>query len=137
MNSRVHPNFKTRHRVTNWADYEQALVQRGDITLWITPAAIRAWTPRSLGRRGAPRRYSDIAIETALRLRVIFRLQLRQAEGFLRSLLAMMDLSLEAPDHTTLSRRSGKLKVRLKPVSSKPGIHLIIDSIGLSIVEEG
>ncbi|MFT5152987.1 MAG: hypothetical protein ACI841_002986 [Planctomycetota bacterium] len=72
MNSRVHPNFKTRYRVTNWADYEQALVQHGDMTLWITPAAIRAWTPRSSGRRGVPRRYSDIAIETAFTLRVIF-----------------------------------------------------------------
>ena len=31
MNSRVHPSFKTRYRVTNWTDYDRALVQRGDI----------------------------------------------------------------------------------------------------------
>ncbi|MFT5151698.1 MAG: hypothetical protein ACI841_001685, partial [Planctomycetota bacterium] len=100
MNSRVHPTYKTKYRVTNWAKYDKSLVQRGDITLWITPAAINVWTPKSSGRRGAPRKYSNLAIETALTLRLVFRLPLRQAEGFLRSLLDMMDLSLEAPDHT-------------------------------------
>ncbi|MFT4542240.1 MAG: hypothetical protein ACI841_003590 [Planctomycetota bacterium] len=137
MNSRVHPNFKTRYRVINWAEYGRALVQRGDITLWITPAAINAWKAKPVARRGAPRRYSDLAIETALTLRLVFRLPLRQAEGFLRSLLDMMDLSLEAPDHTTVSRRSKELNVKLEPVTSKRGVHLIIDSTGLSIVGEG
>ena len=33
MKSRVHPKYKTRYRVSNWADYDRALVQRGDITL--------------------------------------------------------------------------------------------------------
>ena len=37
MNSRVHPKYKTKYRVTNWAEYDQALVERGDITLWISP----------------------------------------------------------------------------------------------------
>jgi IS5 family transposase len=137
MNSRVHPNFNTRYRVSNWAEYDRSLVQRGDITLWITPAAIKAWTPKSSGRRGAPRKYSDLAIETALALRLVFRLPLRMAEGFLRSLLAMMDLTLEAPDHTTLSRRSMNLRVDLGLVNSKKPIHLILDSTGLSIVGEG
>ncbi|GAH43511.1 unnamed protein product, partial [marine sediment metagenome] len=68
MNSRVHPKYKTRYRVTNWAEYDRSLVQRGDLTLWITPAALRTWTLKSPGRRGSPRRYSDIAIETALTL---------------------------------------------------------------------
>ncbi|MFT4543082.1 MAG: hypothetical protein ACI835_005551 [Planctomycetota bacterium] len=57
MNSRVHPTYKTKDRVTNWAEYDQSLVQRGDITLCITPAAIKAWTPKSSGHRGAPQRY--------------------------------------------------------------------------------
>ncbi|MFT4541595.1 MAG: hypothetical protein ACI835_004056 [Planctomycetota bacterium] len=137
MNSRVHPTYKTKYRVTNWAKYDKSLVQRGDITLWITPAAINVWTPKSSGRRGAPRKYSNLAIETALTLRLVFRLPLRQAEGFLRSLLDMMDLSLEAPDHTTISRRSKELSVKLEPVTSKRGVHLIVDSTGLSMMGEG
>jgi len=42
MKSRVHPKYTTEYRVTNWAEYDRALVQRGDITLWISPAAIEA-----------------------------------------------------------------------------------------------
>ncbi|MFT4542582.1 MAG: hypothetical protein ACI835_005050 [Planctomycetota bacterium] len=137
MKSRVHPAYKTRYRVTNWAKYDKSLVQRGDITLWITPKAIKAWKAKPVARRGAPRRYSDLAIETALTLRLVFRLPLRRAEGFLRSLLGMMDLSLEAPDHTTISRRSKELNVKLEPVNSIGGVHLIVDSTGLSIVGEG
>ena len=137
MKSRVHPKYKTKYRVTNWAEYDQVLVKRGDITLWISPNAIKAWTAKPSGRRGAPRKYTDLAIETALTLRQVFRLPLRQAEGFLRSLIDLMGLSLEVPDHTTLSRRSRGLNVKLAATQSKKPIHLIIDSTGLSIVGEG
>ncbi len=77
MNSRVHPKYKTRYRVTNGSDYDRALVQRGDITLWITPGAVKAWKAKPSGRCGAPQRYSDLAIEAALTLRLVFRLPLR------------------------------------------------------------
>ncbi|MFT7679578.1 MAG: IS5 family transposase [Planctomycetota bacterium] len=137
MNSRVHPKYKTRYRVANWSKYDRALVSRGDITLWITPEAIKGWKAKPSGQRGAPQKYTDLAIETALTLRLVFRLPLRQTEGFLRSLLELMDLSLEAPDHTTLSRRGMDLQVDLVLVTSKKPIHLIIDSTGLSIVGEG
>ena len=58
------------------------------------------------GRPGAPKTFSDCAIETALTLRLVFRVPLRHAEGFLRSVLSLMGVDLAAPDHTTLSRRS-------------------------------
>jgi hypothetical protein len=99
--------------------------------------AIKGWTAKPSGRRGAPQKYTDLAIETALTLRLRFRLPLRQAEGFLGSLLDLMDLSLEAPDHTTRSRRGKDLRVDLGLATSKKPIHLIIDSTGLSIVGEG
>ena len=137
MKSRVHPKYKTKYRVTNWVDYDQALVKRGEITLWISPRAIQAWTARPSCRRGAPRKYTDLAIETALTLRLLFRLPLRQAEAFLRSLFHLMDLSLQAPDHTALSRRSKSLNANLVPIVSMKPVHLIIDSTGLSIVGEG
>ena len=88
MKSRVHPKYKTKYRVSNWADYDRALVHRGDITLWISEEAIASWKPAPSGRRGAQRKFSDHAIETALTLRLVFKLPLRQAEGFLRSILA-------------------------------------------------
>ena len=137
MKSRIHPKYKTKYRITNLSQYDKALIKRGDITLWISEDAIEAWTPTRSGKRGAPRKYSDLAIETALTLRLVYSLPLRQAEGFLRSLLNIMGLDLNAPDHTTLSRRSRQLNIALKPKVSTSPIDLIIDSTGLSIVGQG
>jgi IS5 family transposase len=137
MKSRVHPKYKTKYRVSNWAEYDRALVQRGDITLWISEDAIASWKPAPTGRRGAQRKFADHAIETALTLRFVFRLPLRQAEGFLRSVLSLMGLDLDAPDHTTLSRRGQHLDIKLRRAPTSGAIHLIVDSTGLSIVGEG
>ena len=52
MRSRVHPTFKTRYRVTNWAEHDRALINRGDITLWISPDAVKSWVAKPLGRWG-------------------------------------------------------------------------------------
>ena len=105
MKSRVHPTYKTKYRVANWPAYNQALVRRGDVTLWLSSEVIAAWTPRLGGRRGGQRRYSDLAIETALTLRLLYHLPLRQAEGFLHSLFGMMRLDLSAPDYDDAFRR--------------------------------
>ena len=137
MKSRVHPKYKTKYHVGNWPEYERALVQRGDVTLWLSADAIDAWTPQPSGRRGGQRKFSDRAIETALTLRLVFGLPLRQAEGFLRSVLSMMRVDLDAPDHTTLSRRSRDLSVEFHRVPANGPIHLIVDATGLSIVGEG
>ena len=75
MKSRVHPKYKTKYRVTHWAAYDRALVQRSDITLWISEDALASWKPAPTGRRGAQRKFSDHAIETALTLRLIVRRQ--------------------------------------------------------------
>jgi hypothetical protein len=115
-----HPKYKTAYRVKNWAEYDKALRDRGDITLWISQDAIDAWTPPQTGKRGAPPVYSDLAIETALTLRLLFHLALRQTEGFLGSLLRLMGVDLSCPDHTTLSRRNATVAVR-KDRAGAPG----------------
>ena len=135
--SRVHPKFKTKYQVGNWPDYDRGLVRRSDLTLWISPEAIDAWKPRPSGSRGGQRRFSDTAIETALTLRLVFHLPLRQTEGFLGSVFALMGLDLDVPDHTTLSRRARGLDVQLRRHAVSGPIHLVIDSTGLSIVGEG
>ena len=137
MRSRVHPKYKTKYRASNWAEYDRALVQRGDITFWISEDAVSTWKPAPTGLRGGQKKFSDHAIETALTLRLVFKLPLRQAEGFLRSVLSLMSVDLEAPDHTTLSRRGQSLKVDLHPVAGNKPFHPIVDSTGLSIVGEG
>ena len=137
MKSKVHPTYTTKYRVANWPAYNRALVRRGDVTVWVSSEAIAAWTPRRSGRRGGQRRYSDLAIETALTLRLLSHLPLRQAEGFLHALFGMMRLDLSAPDDTTLSRRSQHLRRRLRLVPPGEGLHLVLDSTGLSLVGAG
>ncbi len=104
--SRVNRKYKTKYRLRNWREYERGLRSRGDVTIWLSEEAIAAWTPAKNGLRGGQRQYSNLAILTALTLRVVFHLPLRQTEGFLDSLLSWMGLDLKAPDHTTLSRRN-------------------------------
>ena len=136
--SLVHPRYKTEYRVRNWREYEQGLRARGDVTIWFSEKATANWISRSTGRRGGPRLYSDLAIETALILRTVFGLPLRQTEGFVGSLLRMLGLDhLPVPDHSTMSRRSSSLDVVLKAPRSRGPIHLIVDSTGLQIVGEG
>jgi hypothetical protein len=137
MNSRVHPKYKTKYRVNNWAEYDRALVQRGDITLRVSEDATCSWKPASSGCVVARRSCPIDAIETALTLRLVFDLPLRQTEGFLRSVLSLMDVDLESPDHTTLSRRTQSLDIDLHRVARGKPIHLIVDSTGLAVVGEG
>ena len=135
MKSRVHPKYKTQYRIGNWSEYDRSLVQRGNLTLWLSQDAIASWNAKPSRRRGGQRKYSDLAIETALTVRLL--LHLRQTEGFLLSIFELMDIHLDVPDHTTLSRRSGHLDLplRSRPVSGP--IDLVIDSSGLAIFGEG
>jgi hypothetical protein len=57
------------------------LRQRGSLTVWFTEAAIAAWKAEPRCTRGGQPRYSALAITTALTLRAVFRLALRQTEG--------------------------------------------------------
>ena len=136
--SLVHPRYKTEYRVRNWREYERGLRARGDVTVWFSEDAIANWILRSTGARGGPRLYSDLAIETALTLRTVFALPLRQTEGFVGSLLRMLGLAhLPVPDHSTLSRRAQSLEVSVQVTQGRGPIHLIVDSTGLQIAGEG
>ena len=108
------------------------------MTLWISPSAIKAWKAKRSGKLGRQQKYSDLAIETVLTLRLLFHLPLQQTEGFIESLFHLMKVRLPIPDHTTLSRRSKTLKPILGcHQSPKKSLHLIVDSTGLSIHGEG
>jgi hypothetical protein len=133
-----HPIYKTAYRVKNWHAYAQALRDRGDITLWISQDAMNAWRAPMTGKRGAQPVYADLAIETALVLRLLLHLPLRQTEGLLHSVLTLMGSVLPCPDHTTLSRRHAMVAVRrqVSRVSSGP-IALIVDRSGLKVCGQG
>ena len=74
---------------------------------------------------------------TALTLRTVFHLVLRQTEGFVASLIGLMGLSLKTPDHTTLSRRNRSVEVPHLPRGHEGPLHLVIDSTGLKVLGDG
>ncbi len=83
---------KSMHQISNWKQYNQALVQRGSLTVWMDEQAIHpavVLTPH--GRRGRGFHYSDSAIETALMLKAVFKLPLRALEGFIYTLFKLMN----------------------------------------------
>jgi Transposase DDE domain len=114
--SRRHKFPKARYRVTNWPEYDAALVRRGSLTLWFTDEAVAAWRAPATGKRGGQPIYSATAIETGLALRLVFHQPLRQTEGLLRSIATVLELDIAIPDHTTLSRRGGGLTILPKAV---------------------
>jgi hypothetical protein len=54
--------------------------------------------PAATGRRGRPRRYSDVAIEAGLMLRLAFGRPWRQTEGMLGSIMDLLGLELSVPE---------------------------------------
>ena len=131
---RQYKHAKSRYRVRNWAEYEAGLRSRGDLTIWLADDALDAWRAVPSGKPGGQRTYTDIAIEAALTIRMVFHLPLRQTEGFLRSLAHMLEIDLPIPDHTKLSRRLQKLgEIRFRRLATGRPIHLLIDSTGLRI----
>jgi len=137
--ARRHHIGKMKFKVTNWAEYDAGLRQRGSLTVWVTSEAVDGWAaPRRKTRGGQPR-YSDLAIETALTLGLVFGLRLRQAEGFLTSVLRLMGLDLAVPDHTTLSRRTNKRRSPDKRQGHRRQgpVHVLVDSTGLEVYGAG
>ena len=129
---RRHRIPRQRHRVTNWAEYEASLRARGSLTVWFTEEAIEGWRAAPRTTRGGQPSYSDLAISTALTLRALFHLALRQTEGLIASILQLLGLDLAVPDHTTLSRRAETLEV-LRPHGGQAPMHLLVDSTGLKL----
>src|SRR5215216_2577113 len=135
---------RQKHKVTNWPAYDASLRQRGSLTVWFTEEAIRAWAAEPRTTRGGQPWYSPLAILTALTLRAVFRLALRQTEGLIGSVIRLLGLDLSVPDHTTLSRRAATLEVPRPRSSSRTEagngaepVHLLADSTGLKLCEPG
>jgi hypothetical protein len=128
---------RAQYRVRNWPQYDAGLRRRGDLTLWLDEAALVGWQAPPRTTPGGQTRYSDLAIELVLMLRLVFHLALRQAEGFVGSVLRLLGLDLPVPDHTTLCRRSRRFAGRRPSVAPHGPLHLLIDSTGLKLFGQG
>ena len=130
------PTRKAVYRIRNWRAYNQALVRRGSLTVWVDQQALDAWNYRGPAHWGGQYVYSDAAIQCLLTLRAVFHLPLRAAQGLGQSIFELMGLGLDVPHYSTLSRRAADLKVDLSRKSKGP-LHLVLDSTGLKVYGEG
>lgn len=128
---------KTRYKPRSWHDYNKSLIERGSIFLWLDKEVIDNWQAVQIGSRGAPRKYSDLAILAILKMRYLFNLTLRAAQGFISSIFGLLDIDLPVPHYTTISRRLCKLDLDFKLPSSDEPISIAIDSSGLKVYGEG
>lgn len=126
-----------KYRITNWSQYNRSLVQRGSLTVWVDEEVLRAWRYQGPRRPGAPFQYSDQAIQMALSLKAVYRLGLRGTQGLLESLFRLLEVDLEVPSYSTLSRRGRKLPVDLARSPKGRIAHLVLDSTGLKVYGEG
>lgn len=109
---------QSNYRIRNWSKYNAGLKQRGSITFWLDKAVIKQWlNQQKTGKRGASDVYSDLAIETVVMMKSIYGLAGRQAAGFVTSLFELMRVELAVPDHSTCSRRLGKLAIKLPVIT--------------------
>ena len=129
-NSRKRSKFK----VTNWSEYNNILRNRGRIDFMISDNLEESWYEEENDNKkpGGQRRYSDHAILVCLKIRYLFKLKLRQCEGFINWIFEMSGLEIKCPDYTTLSRRGKALNLEsLLDGLNREFEHVSIDSTGV------
>ena len=128
---------KSTYRVRNWSKYNKSLIARGSIKIWLSPEIMSGWSYKGKRRPGGVKKYTDHAIKACLIIKEVYKLSLRQCEGFLRSLSAFMPLK-DIPSYTTLCRRMAKIEFDLlSQLKDKKNLHILVDSTGLKIYGEG
>ena len=126
------------YRVTNWKQYNESLVRRGEVTLWLEDDVILGWEHENADPKvGRPFTYSDAAVRCLLSLREVFGLTYRQTEGFGRSLVKLMDSDVAIPDYTSLQKRASKMEITLNARPKRGPIDIVVDSTGLKVYGEG
>lgn len=122
----------------NWSEYNAGLKNRGSLTFWLDEAVLESWyNETSSGKRGASKDYSDLAIITFVTMKSVYHQAGRQTQGLLESLFLLMGIDLDVPDHSTVSRRMGKLEIVLPVVPKSESVHLVVDSTGVKVYGEG
>jgi hypothetical protein len=127
---------KKQYRIRNWHEYNEALVNRGSLDVWISKEGKEKWYAEPTGAQGAQQIYSDVAISVVLTMQKVFHLPLRAVEGFVGSVFRMTNMRLVVPDYSTLSRRSDGLTVLLTKRKKEKTI-LIVDGSGAKVFGEG
>ena len=123
------------YRTINWSKYNQALINRGNISIWFDPKT--QWYAQPKGKHGRNQTYSDTAIQCCLMIKSLFHLSLRMVTGFVQSLIHLCRLDWTAPDYSTICRRQKHIDIAINYQKSSNGLQLLVDSTGLKFLGEG
>lgn len=136
-NDKVQEAKKDKYKVTNWSEYNKSLVSRGSLEIWIEEDAVDNWHYDGPTQRGAQFKFSDECITCLLQLKAVYKLPYRQLEGFINSILKLMEVDLKSPSYTQICRRAESLDVDIEvPITTGP-IYLVVDSTGLKVYGDG
>lgn len=130
---------KDKYRTRNWKQYNRSLVNRGSITFWFNEDAIQKWhAVNRTGKPGRPNTYSDDAIRCGLMIKVVFRTALRSLQGFIESIIGILELDFTCPHYSVFCRRAKGLRIPLRKLL-KPGekLNVVFDSTGVKVFGEG
>ncbi len=114
------------------SQYNKALQERGSVTLWLSDDVIKAWyenKKKKARQQGRQFKYSDVAIQAALMVKMVFRLTYRSLAGFLKSIVSLMGVALDIPDYTSICRRVHSLEI--------PGFNNIPSNEHINILNSG
>jgi hypothetical protein len=134
MTARSSRKGKSKYKIKNWPKYNESLVNRGGITFWISEDIASSWYHKVDSKKeGGQKKYTDIAIQTSLTMRLIYSLGLRQTEGFMNSLFNILDLNITSAHYSTLSKRTDSLEIIKESLKKDEPVTILVDSTGLKI----
>lgn len=129
---------KQKYKVSHWREYNNALRNRANIEIWISDDIIHSWyeKDRVYDGNGTPKKFTDLAIITCHEIRQVFRLALRQCQGFMNAIFKMKALNIKSPDYSCLSKRLALLTIqspryRKTESADKSVVAIALDSTGL------
>ncbi len=129
---------KVQYKVSNWSEYNKALINRGNISIFLADDLEKTWHAEQSGSPGRPKTYSDLLIQTCLFFKCFLKQPYRATEGFVRSLFQRTGQEIPVPSYTQISRRALKLPEVAQSLSTHTGaIDIVIDSTGLKVYGEG
>jgi len=130
-------------KLNNWSAYNQSLVKRGNISIYLDEAiAQRAFAPPSHRHHvGHPQVYADALIELIVTLKIVCRQPFRQSIGLTAGMLRLTNVKWDLPDYSTVSRRMSKLEIdlleRYRYLREERNLVLLLDSSGFKVFGEG
>ena len=88
------------YRTTNWCSYNQALINRGNISIWFNPKT--QWYAQSQGSQGRNLTYSDTATQFCLMIKSLFKLCLLMVNGLFQSLIILRNIILNGWENSVV-----------------------------------